>query len=90
MSKCSSGCGKIILSPLTADEEAITSEKADLAEVAAPAPLEISKGVIGAEEEEVNNVTSNTTRQPSMFDPIKDGSLTCYALQLVGTTEGTE
>ncbi len=82
MSKCSSGCGKIILSPLTAGEEAITSEEADLAKLAAPAPLEISKGVIGVEEEEVNNVTSNMTCQPSTFGPVEDDSPMCYALQL--------
>ncbi len=71
VSKSSSGRGKIILSPLTAGEEAITSEEADLAEVASPAPLEISEGVIGVKEEE-NNVTTNTTHQPSMFDPVED------------------
>jgi hypothetical protein len=81
VSKSSSGCGKIILSPLMAGEEAITSEEADLAEVAAPFPLQISEGVIGVEEEE-NNATSNTTRQSSMFDPVKDDLPICYALQL--------
>ncbi len=82
MSKFSSGRGKIILSPLMAGEEAITSEEADLAKVAAPAPLKISKGVIGVKEEGVNNVTSNTTHQPSMFNPIEDDSPICYVLQL--------
>ncbi len=82
MSKCFSGCGKIILSPSTAGEEALTSEEADLAKVAIPAPLKISEGVIGVEEEEVNNVTSNTTCQPSMFDPVEDNSPICYVLQL--------
>ncbi len=81
MSKSSFGRGEIILSPLTAGEEAITSEEADLAKVASPAPLEISEGVIGVEEEE-NNVTSNMTNQPSMFDPVKDDLSICYALQL--------
>jgi hypothetical protein len=52
----------------------ITSEEADLAGVATPATLEISEGVIGVKEEEFNNVTSNTTRQPTMFDPIDDDS----------------
>ncbi len=37
VSKCSSGGGKMILSMSTAGEEAITSEEADLAKVAAPA-----------------------------------------------------
>jgi hypothetical protein len=65
VSKCSFGRGKIILSPLTAGEEAMTSEEADLAEVAAlpPAPLEFSEGVIGVEEEGVNTVITNMTRQ---------------------------
>ncbi len=40
---------EMVLSPLTAGEEAITAKVADLAKVAAPAPLEISKGVIGVE-----------------------------------------
>ncbi len=74
VSKCSSKCGKIILSPLMAGEEAITSEEADLTKVAAPAPLEISEGVNSVKEEEVNNVTSNTTCQPSIFDPVEDDS----------------
>ncbi len=82
MSKRSSSCGEIILSPLMAGEEAVTSEEADLAKVAAPAPLKISKGVIGVKEEEFNNVTSNTTHQPSMFDPARDDSPICYTLQL--------
>ncbi len=52
MSRSSSGCGRrmsqqMVLSPSTAGEEAITAEEADLAKVAAPAPLEISKGVVG-------------------------------------------
>ncbi len=81
VSKSSSGCGEIILSPLTAGEEATTSEEADLAKVAAPFPLEISEGVIHVKEEE-NKVTPNTTRQPSMFDPVKDDSPICFALQL--------
>jgi hypothetical protein len=71
-----------------AGEEAITSEEADLAEVAAPAPLEISEGVSSVKEEE-NNVTSNTTCQPSMFDPIKDDLPTCYVLQLCCTPNAT-
>jgi hypothetical protein len=89
MSKCSSGHGDIILSPSTAGEEAITSEEVDLAKVAAPAPLEISDRVIGVKEEEVNNVTSNTTHQPSKFDPIEDGSPICYTLQLCRTPNTT-
>jgi hypothetical protein len=64
ISKCSSGHGEMVLSPLMDGKEAITSDKADLAEVAAPAPLEFSKGVMGVKGEEVNNVTSNTTHQP--------------------------
>jgi hypothetical protein len=56
--------------------------------VAAPFPLEISKGVIGVKEEE-NNVTSNRTCQPSMFDPVKDDSPICYALQLCCTPNAT-
>jgi hypothetical protein len=88
VSKSSSGCGKMILSPLMAGEEVITSEEADLAKVAAPAPLEISEGVSGVEEEE-NNVTSNTTRQPSMFDPVKDDLPICHALQLCCTPNAT-
>jgi hypothetical protein len=90
MSKCSSGHGKIILSPLMAGEEAITSDEADLAGVAAPATIEISEGVIGVEEEEVNNVTSNTTCQPSMLDPVEDDSSICYALQLCCTPNATD
>jgi hypothetical protein len=89
VSKCSSSRGKIILSPSTAGEEAITFEEAYLAEVATTAPLEIFEGVIGVEEEEVNNVTSNTTHQPSMFDPIKDDCPICYALQLCCTPNTT-
>ncbi len=89
MSKCSSGCGKMILSPLMAGEEAITSEEADLAKVATPAPPEFSEGLNSVKEEEVNNVTSNTTHQPSMFDPIKDDSPICYALQLCRAPNAT-
>jgi hypothetical protein len=88
MSKSSSSCDEIVLSPLTAGEEAITSEEADLAKVAALFPLEISEGVIGVKEEE-NNVTSNTTRQPSMFDPVKDDLPICYTLQLCCTPNAT-
>jgi hypothetical protein len=51
MSKCSSGCGKMILSPSTAGKEALTSKEADLVKVATLAPLEISEGVIGVKEE---------------------------------------
>ncbi len=72
-----------------AGEEAITSEEADLAEVAAPAPLEISEGVIGVKEEEVNNVTSNMTCQPSMFDSVEDDSPICYVLQLCRAPNAT-
>jgi hypothetical protein len=50
LSKCSSGCGKMILSLSMAGEEAITSKEADLVKVAAPAPLEISEGVIIAKQ----------------------------------------
>jgi hypothetical protein len=79
----------MILSPLMASEEAITSKEADLVEVAAPAPLEISGGVIGVEEEEVNNVTNNPTCQPSMFDPIEENSPIYYALQLCRAPNAT-
>ena len=65
-----------------AGEEAFTSEEADLDKMAALAPLENSEGVIGVKEEEVNNVTSNTTHQLSMFDPIEDDSPIWYTLQL--------
>ena len=65
-----------------AGEEALTSEEADLDKMAALAPLENSEGVIGVKGEEVNNVTSNTTHQLSMFDPIEDDSPIWYTLQL--------
>jgi hypothetical protein len=94
VSQCSSSRGRrmsqqMVQSHLMAGEEAITAKEADLAKVAAPALLEISEGVIGVKDKEVNNVTSNMTCLPSMFDPFKDDLRICYALQLCCTPNTT-
>jgi hypothetical protein len=94
VSQCSSGrercmSQQMVLSPLTAGEEAITAKEADLAKVAAPALLEISEGVIGVKDKEVNSVTSSTTCLPSMFDPVEDDLRIYYALQICCTPNAT-